>query len=464
VTRAFGDDQLELELRAVLHERAEEMATRARTVAQMTAELAPRLRKFGGRTHRLEPALRLAVVALALLILFIAVVVVGSRLTRPAVHLLLAVDLPLQGEPAAPPLIDAVRLAIRESHLPAGVSIDLPPAGVFDDSVDGSAIPEQGAENMQRIVEDPRFAAVIGPFHSFVAAAAMPIANEAGLLQCSATNTAPWLTVGEEAASLRPRSDRPTYVRVATTDDATATAAARLLIGVLEKRTLFVVSTVEPFAGGRSEQVVAAFEALGGSVAGRGSIGAGGDEADVVARQAITSGAHAVLFDGLGVDGGRVIEALRAAGSSLPFVGLDIILDGPRSATGSFLNVAGAGIDYAYGIFQAGRDPTLGPEVEAKYREAFRRAPENFVLNGYACASVILDAIGRIDPSRLATPADWREAIRAQVTAPGRVYRTPIGTIQFNANGDAQPQRVSIYRVDAAGGDWTFWQLLELKD
>jgi len=463
MTRAFGDDQLERELRSVLHDRAEEIASRAHTAAEMAAVIAPRLIP-AARPRRQEALLRLIAVALIVLALLIGAVLVGTRPSRPPVDLLLAIDLPLQGEPAGPPLIDAVRLALRESHLPAGVSIDLPPAGVFDDSVDGSATPERGAENMQRIIADPRYAAVIGPFHSFVAAAAMPIANEAGLLQCSATNTAPWLTVGDEAASLRPRSDRPSYVRLATTDDATATAAARLIIGVFEKRALFVVTTVDPFAGGRSEQVVEAFEALGGSVSGRGSIGEGGDEADVVARQVIASGADVVLFDGLGVDGGRVIKALRAAGSSLPFVGLDIILDGPRSATGSFLNIAGAGIDNAYGIFQAGRDPTLGPEAEAKYRDAFRRAPENFVLNGYACASVILDAIGRIDPSRLATPADWREAIRAQVTAPGRVYRTPIGTIQFDANGDAQPQRVSIYRVDAAAGDWTFWQLLELKD
>jgi len=87
---------------------------------------------------------------------------------------------------------------------------------------------------------------------------------------------------------------------------------------------------------------------------------------------------------------------------------------------------------------------------------------ESFVLNGYACASVILDAIGRVDPSMQTTPADWREAIRAEVTAPGRVYQTPVGTIGFDANGDAVPQRVSIYRADATAGDWIFWELLEL--
>lgn len=62
----------------------------------------------------------------------------------------------------------------------------------------------------------------------------------------------------------------------------------------------------------------------------------------------------------------------------------------------------------------------------------------------------------------MARPADWREAIRAEVTAPGRQYETAIGTIGFDANGDAEPQRVSIYRADASGGEWSYWEMLEL--
>jgi len=359
-------------------------------------------------------------------------------------------------------MVDAVRLAIREAHLPAGISIDLPAPAVFDDSVDGSATPDQGAANMQRIAADPRFAAVIGPFHSFVAEAAIPIANAAGLLECSASNTAPGLTVGDGAAALRPRPDRPTYVRVATTDDAAATAAARLVVGVLQKQRVFLATTVEPFAGGRADTFVEALRALGGSIVGRGAIGTGGDPPDAIARQVESSGADAVFFDGLGVDGGRLLASLSAAGADVPFVGLDIILDGPRSAPGSVLNIGGAGVGDAYGVFEAGRDPTLGPQVESAYQAAYGRLAESFVLNAYACASVVLDAIGRVDAARLSTAADWREAIRAEVTAPGREYRTAVGTLGFDANGDATPPRVSIYRADPAAGDWSFWQLLEL--
>ena len=461
MTQAFGDEQLERELRVVLRDRAEEIAARAHSAAEMTAVIVPRLVRTP-RAARREAVLRFAVVALVLLVLLIGAILVASRPSRPLIHLSIAVDLPLQGEPAAPPTVDAVRLAIREAHLPHGVSVDLPADGVFDDSVDGSATEARGADNMGRIVADPRYAAVIGPWHSFVARAAIPVANAAGLLECSATNTAEDLTVGDAARAIRPRPERPSYVRLATTDDAAAAAAARLLAGVLDKRSVYVVTTREPFAGGRSEQVVGVFEGLGGAVAGRGFIGEGGDRPEVVARDVVGSGADAVFFDGLGIDGGRVLAALSAEGSRVPFVGLDIILDGPRAATDSFLSLAGGGIDNAYGIFQAGRDETLAPQVEAAYQAAYGRAPDNFVLNVYACSRVILDAIGRLDDSQLMTAAEWREAVRAEVTAPGRQYQTPVGTIGFDPNGDATPQRVSIYRGDPTAGDWSFWRMLEL--
>jgi hypothetical protein len=200
MTRAFGDDQLELELRAVLDERAEEMASHARTVAEMTAEIAPRLRSARAGMRRQEAVIRLAVIALAVLALFLLSLAFGTGGSRPPVNLLLAVQLPLEGEPGAPPIVDAVRLALRDSAGRAGVTIDLPNDAVFDDSVDGETDAERGVENMRRIAADPRYVAVIGPYNSFVAEAVIPIANAAGILECSPSNTDPGVTIGPGAA------------------------------------------------------------------------------------------------------------------------------------------------------------------------------------------------------------------------------------------------------------------------
>ena len=460
MTQAFGDDQFERELRAVLRDRAEEIASRAHSTAEMTTVITPRLVPTAGARRR-EALLRLAFVAIVALLLVVAAIAIGTRPAPPPLKLLLAVDVPLQGEPGAPSTVDAVKLALRDVPAIRSVTLELPPSGVYDDSVRGSADPDKGAQNMASIAADPRYVAVIGPYHSFVARATIPVTNAAGLLECSPTNTAPGLTRGDAAAAIRPRPDRPNYVRVASNDDAAATAAARLLFGVLEKRSVFVVTTTEPFAGGRSLTFIDAFAGLGGAVVGTGAVGDGGDAPAVVARQIEGSKADSVFFDGPSSLGGSVLAALSGPAASMPFVGLDIIIDGPPSVAGSFMQAAGAHADDAYGVFPTGIDPTFGPPVQAAYRAAYGQQASNFDLSSYACTSVILDALRRLDASHLADLADWREALRAEVTAPGQAYDTAVGTIAFDANGDAAPQRVSIYRGDPTG-NWTFWQMLEL--
>lgn len=55
-----------------------------------------------------------------------------------------------------------------------------------------------------------------------------------------------------------------------------------------------------------------------------------------------------------------MLAALAPVAGDLPSVGLDIILDGPRSAPGSFLEAAGPKVENAYGVFPTGIDPVLG--------------------------------------------------------------------------------------------------------
>ena len=114
-------------------------------------------------------------------------------------------------------------------------------------------------------------------------------------------------------------------------------------------------------------------------------------------------------------------------------------------------------------MFPTGADPVLGPEVAAAYEAQVGHAPESYVLAADACVAVLLAAIARIDPASVNGGEEWREAIRAEVTTPGRRYDTAIGTIGFDANGDPVPQRVSVYRGDPTTDDWGFWQLIRLE-
>ena len=109
-----------------------------------------------------------------------------------------------------------------------------------DHAVNGAHDPQTGARNMTTIATDPDFVAVIGPLNSSVAAAEIPITNEAQILQCSPANTAEGLTKPEFGALdvRKANPDSINYVRVVTTDDNQGPAAARYILENLGVRVL----------------------------------------------------------------------------------------------------------------------------------------------------------------------------------------------------------------------------------
>src|SRR3712207_2018066 len=115
---------------------------------------------------------------------------------------------------ASQPIVNGVRLAIKDAGGSAGgYTIVNDDALVFDDAVDGAHNEQQGATNMNTIVQDPDIVAVIGPLNSSVAKAQIPISNEAGVLQCSPANTNPDLTKGDPAKEIRPSGKPNNYIR-----------------------------------------------------------------------------------------------------------------------------------------------------------------------------------------------------------------------------------------------------------
>jgi ABC-type branched-subunit amino acid transport system substrate-binding protein len=459
---AFGDELLEVRLRAVLEERAEEVASRARTAQQVAAELAPRLRAADRASIRRQQVLRLGWLAAILVLLLALVAAIGAGRPRSPLALKLAVDMPLGGEQGTETIVDAVRLAIRDARGGAGgFTLQLSEDGVFDDTVAGMPDGARGAENMRRIAADAGFVAVIGPYNSPVAEAEIPVTNGAGILQCGPSNTAPGLTTGERATSLRPRPDRPNYVRVAVTDDALARGAARFLLDSLGGRSVYVVYAGHPFPGDPGLAFVADFEARGGAVVGNTVLSDGPDSIALLASRIAVAGADAVFYDGPSGEGARVVTSLSAA-RHVPVVGLDPLLDGPRTAPGSFLNVAGDSAANVYGLFPAGRDAALGSRFEAEYRAAFGVAPARYAASGYACAQVVLTALEGLDLLPSAGPEAWRDALRARVTEPGLRYPTVLGSIGFDGNGDIEPAVVSVFGYDGSSDDWTFAEALEV--
>jgi ABC-type branched-subunit amino acid transport system substrate-binding protein len=454
MSQAFDDARLEEQLRAVLHERADEVAAHARTAAEVAADLAPRLRSRTQPGARGDRVVRLLAIAAALALL-LAYLALGVGHPRPPIHLRLAVDMPLGIEPGAQSVVDAVRLAIQRTARPdRPFVLDVPDDAVFSDVVGNKSDAALGAHNVGAIIADGGYLALIGPYNSFVAQSEIPLANAAGMLECSPSNTDPGLTLGDTAAALRPRPDRPTYVRVAATDDAEAAGAARFLIDRLGARSVFVAG--QPgYAGNRLQRAVATFQALGLVVAGTATV-ADPVESAAAGQQVLRLKPDAIVYDGASDVGAGLLRSVSPTFPDLPFVTLDSVLDGPRSAPGSFLNLAGPAASSAYAVFPASFDPIRGFDVTAAHVTRFGQRPGRFAFGGYACVQVIVTALAQLQLPPAASIAEWREALRRTVTEEAHPYETVLGDFSFDRNGDPTPARVSVYTFDPGANDWAF--------
>jgi ABC-type branched-subunit amino acid transport system substrate-binding protein len=99
-------------------------------------------------------------------------------------------------------------------------------------------------------------------------------------------------------------------------------------------------------------------------------------------------------------------------------------------------------------------------KFDADYKAEYGIAATGYAAQGYACAQVFIDALGRAGATNPTDMTTLREAVRVAATDTTHSYATIQGAITFNADGDTSQKIVSIYSVDPAGangkGDWKF--------
>jgi branched-chain amino acid transport system substrate-binding protein len=378
-----------------------------------------------------------------------------------------AVELPYQGseKAASEPIFNGIKLAVKEAGGGAGgYAIDVP--DVFDDAVNGAHDPQTGARNMTTIATDPEFVAVIGPLNSSVAAAQIPISNEAGLLQCSPANTNEGLTKPEFGALdvRKANPDKINYVRVVTTDDNQGPAAARYMLERLSLKNIFIIDDTETFGDGIADNFQKYLEANGGTVADRQGVPKTTTDYAPIMTAAKAKNPEAIYFGGVTATGGaRILKAAVQAGLDVPYVGPDGIYDGSAKTKDSFLNLAGADAKNAYATAAAVGDFPGREEFAARYKAEYGSDPTGYSATGYACAQVVIDALNRANPS--GDMAAVREAVRAAAVDTSVTYTTVIGEFKFDENGDTSQKIISFYAFDPAGadgkGDWTFKEQLD---
>ena len=371
-----------------------------------------------------------------------------------------AIELPQQGseKAASDPIINGIKLAVKDAGGAAGgYAIEIPQSVIKDDALAGVHDPQTGANNMTAIVAIPEVVGVIGPLNSNVGAAQIPISSAAGLAQCSPANTNPDLTKGQPALDLR--AGKPNnYIRVVTTDDIQGPAAAQYIYEELGKKSVYIIDDTEIFGKGVADTFEQAFKDFGGTVVKRD--GAPKTTQDYLSLMTAAAAANpeAIYFGGVTASGGaRILKAAVQAGlGDIPFVGPDGINDGDASTKDSFLNLAGADAKNSYSTL-AGIGTFEGKEeFDAAYEEEYGQAATGYAAQGYACAQIFLDALGRAgEVAPAGDLAALREEMRKAVTDTSHTYSTIQGDITFDANGDTSQLIVSIYSFDPAG-TWKF--------
>jgi branched-chain amino acid transport system substrate-binding protein len=377
-----------------------------------------------------------------------------------------AIELPQQGseKAASDPIINGIKLAVKQANATAGgYKIEIPQSAIKDDALNGAHDPQTGANNMNSLVADEKVVGVIGPLNSSVAKAQIPISNAGGLSQCSPANTNPDLTKGDPGKQLRTKPNN--YVRVVTTDDVQGPAAARYIYDTLKKTSVYIIDDTETFGKGVADAFEADFKKAGGSVTKHDGAPKTTQDYVTIMTAAKSGNPAAIYFGGVTATGGaRILLAAAQVGmGDIPYVGPDGINDGSGATANSFLNLAGDKAKNSYSTL-AGIGTFPGKEkFDADYKTEYGIDATGYAAQGFACAQIFIDALGRAGATNPADMAKLREAMRVAVTDASHTYKTIQGDITFNAEGDTSQRIVSIYSFDATAKDWKFETQVDYK-
>jgi branched-chain amino acid transport system substrate-binding protein len=149
-------------------------------------------------------------------------------------------------------------------------------------SEDSGCSAEGGQTAATKVASDPTILGVIGTNCSSAMTAAMDTISSAGLSILSPSNTAPALTIDDEAAG---GTYKPGYFRICHTDFFQGQVAAEFVYNELGARTLATIHDGSPYADQLQEVMAAKFVDLGGEVTFQGAVNVG----DTDMRAVLTS-------------------------------------------------------------------------------------------------------------------------------------------------------------------------------
>jgi branched-chain amino acid transport system substrate-binding protein len=367
-------------------------------------------------------------------------------------------SLPLQGpdSPRARDMVDAIKLALQESHGKIG------PFSITYVSLD-SATPEaktwtgdQVLDNARAAVRDLNAIAYIGDRDSAATALSLPITNEGHVLQVSPSSTYDGLTRASRRQGEPERfypSGQRTFGRVVPADHVQASA----LLGYMRTtgaRSLALLADREIYGGGIADEIEAAAKRQGITVYDRGRIDALKEDLSGPARKVAETGADAFLFAGTTDTGAaRIFEAVAAAAPRM-------LLFGPAAvADTAFAQALPAAVQRRMRVTTPALPARLLPPAARIFRDRFRTtfghqpAPE--ALQAYEAARAVLYSI-----HAAGTKGNDREAVTKAFFSI-RDRESVLGRYSIDAAGDTSLSQYAGNRIK--GSRFVLDKLLEVR-
>lgn len=354
--------------------------------------------------------------------------------------------LPLRGvdRPEALDLADAERLALAQAGGRAGrwrVRLR-----VLDDSGRGALRwnPARVSQNARLAGRDPTTIAFLGGTSSGATAVALPLLNQAGILQVSPLAGAVALTRPDPALPGSPQKFYPneragrTFGRVVPADSVEAAMLARWMAAA-GVRSVYVVATQEAEAASLAAALRRDLAAARVAVAGSQSVTPGRADWSSVATAAARSGAGALFFAGSAQAGApAMFAAARAADPGMAIFGSDQLA---QPAVAGRLGPGGEGARIPSPALPAGALPPSGTRFRAAFRRAYGREPEPTAAFGYEAMRVVLDAV-----RRAGSGGNRRAAVVKEFFATERP-RSPLGAYAIDRLGDSTLSSYAGYEV-----------------
>ena len=373
----------------------------------------------------------------------------------------IASDLPTSGADASSglPTQYGAAFAVEQAGTVQGFTLKFVP---FDDAVNGKHDPTKGAQNVNQMISNTKILGMVGPFNSGVAAAEIPVANQAQLAMISPSNTNECLTIafdycqkyaGYTAMSLRP-TGKNNYFRIAANDTHQGPAMADFAYDTLGLKTIAVWDDQEPFGLGVANNFATEFGKKGGTVVARQGFDTSTkpdfhswlNKAKAAGAQAIYAGATSAT---LGCVPRSQSQGIFDASSY--YLGPDGIGDG------QCIKDAGStmGNDHLYasqGVADANSNASAAATITA-YKAAHPDPADTaaYTFAGYDCAAILIDAIGRaIDANGGNMPT--RQQVIDQMAKTSN-FAGLTGTYTLNSAGDPTTPALQIQQYK--GGAWT---------